>query len=232
MDWNYLISFGLGALGALIIVWFRWINALPRFKSAIEIANLEAEYDAVSKDMMTKIKAKLPVDCCEVTHSENLRDDIWRQRCNSFIVSGAMYVVLGGLTALVFVGLDMQNVLDSSSIIKLISAGALWSSFYSFIEVKNINEYGLSKMAEEKKTMVEEITSEQRKQIEEYQEKINKSNNDCQTLQGKYNAVIAEYQEKIEQSNKNIETVIEKYHSLQGEYQKLSGRENGAGDAS
>jgi hypothetical protein len=219
MDWNLIISFCLGALGALVIVWLRWIDALPRFKSAIEIAKLEVEYDIVSNDIIKKIQDKLPVNCCEVTHSENLRDDIWRQRRNSFLVSAVMYVVLGGATALVFVGLDIQNALDSTSIIKLISAGALWSTFYSFIEVKNVDKIGLSKMAEENKKMVENIA-------DGYQEKIKDSYKDIQTIRQKYNSVIEEYQEKIKESNDNIELISKNYNLLLEEYQKISGLQN------
>jgi hypothetical protein len=228
MDWNYVISFSLGALGALVIVWFRWIDALPRFKTAIEIANLEDEYDVVSDDIVKKIKDKLPVDPSEVTHSENLRDDIWRQRCNSFFVSAFMYIVLGGATALIFIGLDIANPLDSAAIIKLISAGALWSTFYSFIDMRNTEKFSLSKMKDINDGAIAKITEKQQGQIKEYQDKINESYQDCQALRDKYHAVINEYEEKIQQSNQNIRTVIEKYNLLVDEYQKLSGRSDAA----
>jgi hypothetical protein len=194
MDWNYIVYFGLGALGALVIVWLRWIDALPRFKSAIEIAKLEDEYDVVSSDMIKKIQKDLPVDCCEVTHSENLRDDIWRQRCISFAVSAFMYIILGGATALIFVGLDIGNALDSAAIIKLISAGALWSTFYSFIEVKNADQFGLSKMAEEKNKMVEKITSE-------YQSEIKKSNANIELISNDFNLLLDKYQKLLKEKH-------------------------------
>jgi len=187
---NYVICFGLGAVGALVIVWLRWIEVLPRFKSAIEIAKLEEEFDIVSKDIINKLQKELEVDCCEVTHSENLRDDIWRQRCISFLVSAFMYVFLGGVTALIFVGLDLQNVLESTSIIKLISAGALWSSFYSFIEVKNADKYGFSKMNEEKNEMAEKV-------VQEWQEKVEDANRNLQWVSERYNNLLKEYEKKL-----------------------------------
>lgn len=214
MDWNYVISFFLGVIGALVIVWLRWIDALPRFKSAIEIASLENEYSAVSSDITKKIRDNSAVDCCEVTHSNNLRDDIWRQRSSSFLVSAFMYLILGGATALIFIGLDVQNPLETANVMKLIAAGALWSSFYSFIEVKKADDFGLSKMNEVQETMVTQITEEHKKDLKDIYD-------NCQNLQEKYTALINDYQEKISKANQNVKDIGEKYNVLIDKYQKL-----------
>jgi len=148
MDSNYLFCFALGALGALIIVWLRWIDALPRFKSAIEISLIEDDYSKIREHIVQTIKDGKTLDSNDLTYSENLRRDIQKQRTTSFLFSSILYTILGGATALIFVGLDAQN-LSETTIIKLIGAGALWSSFYSFLDVKNTDSFNITKQDEE-----------------------------------------------------------------------------------
>jgi hypothetical protein len=138
--WILLASFLIGSFGALVIVWLRWIGTLPRFSSSVEIGLCEEEYKEISGNISKKLKENKEITQPEVTHSNDLRDDIWRQRMKSFTTSAVLYTVLGGVTAALFVGWDLQNITDSANIAKLIAAGALWTTFYSFLDVKKTVE--------------------------------------------------------------------------------------------
>lgn len=189
----------LGAVGALLIVWLRWVGTLPRFSSSVEIGVIEDEYKELSTFMTTKVKEGKEITDPEVLHSDNLRDDIWRQRTKSFLVSSLLYVILGGATAVLFVGLEVKNIIDPLVIGKLLSAGALWSSFYSFIDVKKTDEAieairekmdteTLKKVDELKKTFKEELTK-----------KIDQGNSIIAELTEKYNDLVDKY-EKLKAS--------------------------------
>src|SRR3990170_9134503 len=133
--WIALGSFLIGVVGALFIVWLRWMGSLPRFSSTVEIESCEDEYRELSVYITQKITEGKKIDEPEVKHSNELRDDIWRQRMRSFLTSALLYVVLGGASAVLFVGLEIQSILDPASITKLLAAGALWTTFYSFLDV-------------------------------------------------------------------------------------------------
>ena len=201
--WNYLFSFLLGGLGALFIVWLRWTDALPRFKSAIEISLLEDEYNKIRDHIGRTIKDDKTLDSSDVKYSDQLRDDIWRQRSTSFLFSSILYVILGGATALIFIGLDAQNIFDTTTILKLISAGALWSSFYSFIEVKNAESFkNTEQEAEDKKQqqVLEAVKKEYDAQISELEDKTRKcvteANNTVSKLIKDYNDLVDEYEKQ------------------------------------
>src|SRR3972149_6955830 len=101
------------------------MGSLPRFSSSVEIESCEDEYKKVSGYITKKMTDGKQIEDPEVKHSNELRDDIWRQRTQSFLTS-----------ALLYVGLEIQNILDPTSITKLLAAGALWTTFYSFLDVK------------------------------------------------------------------------------------------------
>jgi hypothetical protein len=203
--WKFLGSF---LLGALLIVWLRWSGSLPRFSSSIEIKAVEEEYKTLTSFISTKLTTEKDVTKAEVQHSNNLRDDMWRQRTRSFLVSALLYVILGGATAFLFIGLEIENILDPAVIGKLISAGALWSSFYSFIDVKKtdeaieaererIDDESIQKIEELKKTFEEEI----KKKIK----KIHEGNETITDITNKYNDLVEKYvkikDEKLEEGS-------------------------------
>lgn len=209
---NYLFSFALGALGALFIVWLRWTDALPRFKSAIEISLLEDEYKNIREHIDRTIKDDAKsLESPDVIYSNELRDDIWRQRTTSFLFSSVLYIFLGGATALIFIGLDVQDITSTTTILKLISAGALWSSFYSFIEVKNADSF---------KNAIQEDEDRKQQQV-------------LENVKKEYNAKLAEIEEQMRRSfeeetkncmieaNNKISTVIKQYNDLVDEYERL-----------
>jgi hypothetical protein len=177
-------------VGALFIVWLRWMGTLPRFSSTVEIESCEDEYKKVSSYITKKMEVEGgKLDAPEVEHSNMLRDDIWRQRTQSFMTSALLYVVLGGASAVLFVGLEIQNILDPLSITKLLAAGALWTTFYSFLDVKktsavldgkkeSVDKEILAKAEEVTKGLTEKLEAEKAKVLE---------------IAGKYNAVVEEF---------------------------------------
>ncbi|MDD1676995.1 MAG: hypothetical protein LUQ40_04570 [Methanomicrobiales archaeon] len=190
MVWNYIGSFALGALGALFIVWLRWTGSMPRFSSSIEIQQTENEYEALRAAIAKKIDGgNESLTDAEVRHSDQLRDDVWRQRSTCFLCSAIMYVVLGGATAFIFVGLDVQNLTELDTILKLIAAGALWSSFYSFIDVEKAEKTVIAGREGESKTregLHGEMNAAYEKAMTEANKKLQKANAD-------YNELVDEY---------------------------------------
>jgi hypothetical protein len=192
--WVLISSFIIGAIGALLIVWLRWTGAMPRFSSSVEIAVIEDEYNKVSDYITKRIENDEEIKDPEVHHSDNLRDDIWRQRTRSFAVSALLYVVLGGFTAVLFVGLETQNVLDPLIITKLLAAGALWTTFYSFLDVKKSEETVKTLRENSDKadlTRLDEITTS-------YEDKLakmrNEANNKISQVVSTYNVLVEEYE--------------------------------------
>ena len=175
----------IGVVGALFIVWLRWMGSLPRFSSTVEIESCEDEYKKVSGYITKKMTDGKQIEDPEVKHSNELRDDIWRQRTQSFLTSALLYVVLGGASAVLFVGLEIQNILDPTSITKLLAAGALWTTFYSFLDVKKT-----SAVLESKK---EGIDKEDLAKVEGLKEKLEEEKAKVIEIAGKYNAVVEEY---------------------------------------
>jgi len=187
--WIALGSFLIGVVGALFIVWLRWMGSLPRFSSSVEIESCEDEYKKVSGYITKKMADGKEVDEPEVKHSNELRDDIWRQRTQSFLTSALLYVVLGGASAVLFVGLEIQNILDPTSITKLLAAGALWTTFYSFLDVKKTSAALESKkegLDKEILAKAEEVTNGLTEKLEEEKAKVIE-------IAGKYNAVVEEF---------------------------------------
>jgi len=221
--WEFVGSFLLGAVGALMIVWLRWVGALPRFSSSIEIEIIEDEYKELSECLRAKVKetkskitdseaehADNRITGHEVTYSNDLRDDIWRQRRSSFLVSAILYVVLGGATALIFVGLEAQNILDPLVVGKLISAGALWSSFYSFIDVKKADQANESIREKEDAKVakkVEKLDTEVAKKMEKLKQ-----------------AFEEEVKAQADEADSTIERLIVQYNDLVAKYNKLKGK--------
>ena len=190
MYWVLLGSFLFGAVGALLIVWLRWTGTLRRFSSSVEIEIIEEEYKDVSAYITSKIKEGKEINEPEIHHSDNLRDDIWRQRTKSFLTSALLYVILGGFTAVIYIGLEVENILDPLIIAKLVTAGALWTTFYSFIDVKKADE--LIKDLEDEKdeeslTKIEELRKKFEEKILLEREKANKI---IRELVEKYNEAV------------------------------------------
>lgn len=193
----FAASFLIGSVGALVIVWLRWIGTLPKFSSSVEIGIIEEEYKDLSKSMSTTIKGgQKVITNPEVNHSNNLRDDIWRQRTNSFAVSAIMYLILGGATAVLFIGLEtnsLTDLLDPLVITKLLSTGALWSSFYSFIDVKKTDE-NLEKIRENQDRETEKKMDKLEKSYEKkVKEKVNEANDKIRGLAKKFNDLVDKY---------------------------------------
>ncbi len=206
MFWEFVGSFLLGAVGALVIVWLRWVGTMPRFSSSVEIAIIEDEYKELSECMSAKVremKSRITdseakpddnrITDPEVRHSNNLRDDIWRQRTSSFLVSAILYVVLGGATALIFVGLEAQNILDPLVVGKLISAGALWSSFYSFIDVKKVDEKNETIRDKLDAKVVEKVENAEKSFEKELKRQAAEANRIIDDLGAKYNELVTKY---------------------------------------
>lgn len=210
---NYLYSFALGAVGALFIVWLRWTDALPRFKSAIEISLLEEEYKQIRDHIEKTITNDKSLESPDVTYSNELRDDIWRQRTTSFLFSSILYVILGGATALLFIGLDVENIADTATIMKLISAGALWSSFYSFIEVKNADSFNKA-AAETEEIKQQQVLEDIKKEYDAKMTKIEDTTKTCMT-----------------EANTKMSALIQEYNDLLDEYQKMKSGQAAGGTA-
>ncbi len=185
-------------VGALFIVWLRWMGTLPRFSSSVEIESCEEEYKKVSGYITKKMADGKEIEDPEVKHSNELRDDIWRQRTQSFLTSALLYVVLGGASAVLFVGLEVQNILDPTSITKLLAAGALWTTFYSFLDVKKTSAALESKKAgldNEILAKAEEVTKGLTEKLEEEKAKVIE-------IASKYNAVVEEFMKLRESGGK------------------------------
>lgn len=189
----YIACFAVGVVGALVIVWLRWIGTLPRFSSSVEIAGLEDEYKGLKDLIAKKEKDGKNITGAEVDHSENLRKGIWKQRWSSFAISSLVYPILGGATAVLFVGIGTENVTDPLVIGKLLAAGALWTSFYSFIDVRKTDE-ALNSVREE----TDKVTIE----------RLDEATNDYITLKSAYDKVT----NKATQATKKIEEITADYN--------------------
>jgi hypothetical protein len=184
--WVVLGSFLIGTVGALVIVWLRWIGTLPRFSSSIEIENCEDDYKKISNSIAKKLENQREISDAEAKYSNDLRDDIWRQRTKSFLTSAIMYAVLGGATAVLFVGFEIQNILDSANIAKLLAAGALWTTFYSFLDVKKT-----AAAVDSKKENLDEINMSK---TEEVAKKLTEEKNTVLEYANKYNELVEAYE--------------------------------------
>jgi hypothetical protein len=185
--WIVFSSFLIGTVGALFVVWLRWIGTLPTFSSSIEIQGCEEEYKKITSFISKKLEDQKEITESEEKYSNDLRDDLWRQRTKSFLTSAILYTILGGATAVLFVGLELQSITDSANIAKLLAAGALWTTFYSFIDVKKT-----SAAIDSKKESLDEINlaivSNLQKQLENEKNKVIEYAN-------KFNHVVEAYNE-------------------------------------
>jgi hypothetical protein len=93
--YSYLGAFLIGFVGALVIVWLRFVGTLPRFSSTIEIKSCEEEYEGLSTVMSRRVKDGEDLREPEVQHSDNLRKDIWKQRWAGFGISTIIYPISG-----------------------------------------------------------------------------------------------------------------------------------------
>ena len=184
--WVVLGSFLIGTVGALVIVWLRWIGTLPRFSSSIEIENCEDDYKKISNSIAKKLENQKEISDAEAKYSNDLRDDIWRQRTKSFLTSAIMYAILGGATAVLFVGFEVQNILDSATIVKLLAAGALWTTFYSFLDVRKT-----AAVVDGKKESLDEINLSK---TEEVAKKLTEEKNTILEYANKYNELVEAYE--------------------------------------
>jgi hypothetical protein len=211
---DFLITFTIGSVGALIMVYLRWIGVLPRFKSAIETDQLEGEYEEIRKRISEKMKAGESPTPAEIEHSNNLRDDIRRQKTTGFLGWAAMYVILGGAVASLFLGETIQNLGEVDKVVKVASAGAFWTSFLSILDAR---------VAERR---VEELRSKSDKEIEE---KIDQIKGVAQKEIEKANITINESNQKmkklVETYNLDVEQLTDAYNNLLEKYTKISGRQ-------
>lgn len=189
----YVGAFFVGVIGALVIVWLRWVGSLPRFSSSIEIAGCEEEYECLSTAMTRKVKDDTDLSQPEVQHSDSLRKDIWKQRWATFGVSALLYATLGGATALLFVGIGVQDITDPLTIGRLLTAGALWTGFYSFIDVRKADDVADIKRrewAKEANKDAEELKRYYEKRIKNLTESANKT---ITRLVAEYDAIVLEH---------------------------------------
>lgn len=217
-----IASFLVGAVGALVIVWFRWTKVLPRFSSGIELEVIETEYEELRGYIANKIKNKKVgiLGSPDVVHSNNLRDDIWRQRRSSFFVSAIMYLILGGATAVLFIGLEINtltDLLDAQVIIKLLTTGALWSSFYSFIDVKKADEIAEKEREKKDKENEEKI----RDLTKDSQDRLKEKDKEIKGAKEKIKEATEKANEKIKEANEQIESLVKKYNELVDEYTRV-----------
>jgi predicted RNase H-related nuclease YkuK (DUF458 family) len=210
--WIVFGSFLIGTVGALVIVWLRWIGTLPKFSSSVEIESCEEEYKKVSAAISKKLEEQKDITDAEVQHSNELRDDIWRQRLKSFSTSAILYATLGGATAVLFVGFDLQNITDSTNIIKLLAAGAMWTTFYSFLDVRKTAE-----VIDEKKEMLDE------QMLAKMKEALAKSEEKVKDVIAQSKAITSNLKAQLfEEKNRAIE-YAKKYNEVVDEYNKLVG---------
>jgi len=189
--WIMFSSFLIGTVGALFVVWLRWIGTLPTFSSSIEIQGCEEEYKKITRFISKKLEDQKEITESEEKYSNDLRDDLWRQKTKSFLTSAILYTILGGATAVLFVGLELQSITDSANITKLLAAGALWTTFYSFIDVKKTSAAIDSK----KESIDETILAKTREIVSNLQKQLENEKNKVIEYADKYNHVVEAYRE-------------------------------------
>ncbi|MCP8305925.1 MAG: hypothetical protein H3Z49_02305 [archaeon] len=211
MSEGLITTFFVGVVGALVVVYLRWIGAFPRFKSSLEIDKLEDEYKVIQETLTAKLKEKEVVTQPEVEHSNNLRDDIWRQKSTGFLGWAVIYVLLGGAIATLFGG-EIQSLSDVATITKVASIGAFWTSFISLFDTKLADraaEEARRKIDEKYAEAMERVKNGTESKIDEANKVINAKKAELRTLAEKYNRDIGqltdEYNKMVEEYNKLFE---------------------------
>lgn len=216
----------IGGVGALVTVYLRWTSVLPRFKNFLEIDQLEEDYANLRKALNEKLKTGVSITDAEAKYANELRDDIRHMKMTGFSGWAVLYVIIGSVFATVFVGSEVKGITDTAAIVKLMSAGAFWTSFLSLLDVKvadNMAQGIRRKIDEGSAETIKKLENEAKAQIASAEAKVNdklketidKCNDTLKEVTGRYNA-------DIEKITGEYNTLVEDYNELLEKYNKAT----------
>jgi len=191
LELELLVQFLFGVAGALVLVYLRIYEALPRMSGSREIELREDEIEGLRKkwhDIAKKSEESTDSELDE-KRLDNLRDDYDRRerelrnevrslKLRQWTLAATLYILLGGLFALVVFPLISEGKIISEGTIQLIEAvkcmaiGFTWTTYISLITGKTVekesNEIQQKAIEEWEKTKLEEVVKKTKKITEDF----------------------------------------------------------------
>lgn len=216
LELELLVQFLLGVGGALVLIYLRIYEALPRMSGTREIKLREEEIDGLREKWHEYVKKseestdpeqdkKLDGLRDDVdTRESGLRNEIRSLKLRQWTLAATLYIILGGLFAVVVFPLISEGKIISEGTIQSIEAlkcmaiGFTWTTYISLIT---------GKTAEKESIEISE------KELNEVMKKDEIILND---LVENYNKKIKDIAEDFDKYRKNSKELIDKYKELLG----------------
>jgi len=207
LELELLAQFLFGVGGALVLIYLRIYEALPRMSGTKEIKLREGEIEDLSKkwhEIAKKSEESMNSSFDQLrrdyqTRESELRNEIRSLKLRQWALAATLYIILGGLFALVVFPLISEEKIISEGTIQSIEAvkcmaiGFTWTTYISLItgktvekESNDIQEKALNEL--EKKT--DDIVENYTKKIKDITEDFDKYKKNSKELLDKYKELL------------------------------------------
>lgn len=207
LDPELLAQFLFGIGGALVLIYLRIFEALPRMSGTKEIKLREGEIEDLRKkwhEIAKKSEATMNSSFDQLrsdyqTRESELRNEVRSLKLRQWALAATLYIVLGGLFALVVFPLISEGkiisegTIQSIEAIKCMAIGFTWTTYISLItgktvekESSDIQEKALNEL--EKKT--DDIVENYTKKIKDITADFDKYKKNSKELLDKYKELL------------------------------------------
>jgi hypothetical protein len=208
LEFELLFQFLFGIVGALVIIYLRVYETLPRMSGATLILDRTQEADQLKEkwhslaiesetvkdtDVLEKLR-----DDYQLRESE-IRKEVRDLKFRQWILTAGLYVILGGFFALIVFPLisDEKILLDGMiqpvEALKCMGIGFTWTTYISLLESKNPEKEAREireKILQDVETKTEEVTKHYEKDIKDITGEFEEYRKNAKELIDKYKALL------------------------------------------
>lgn len=230
MELELVAQFLFGVGGALVIIYLRIFDVLPRMSGASMIKDRSLEVEKLSKKWLSLAeKSEKTInndaykdlrDDYQIRESE-IRKEIRSLKFRQWALAATLYIILGGLFALVVFPLISEEkillggMLQPIEALKCMGVGFTWTTYITLLESKKPGKE-LEEIRDKALEEVNKNVSNDDQKVKEAGKKTVEAEKKAAETTDRYDKAITALNEDFKTYRENAKELIEKYKDLLG----------------
>lgn len=224
LEFELLAQFLFGIVGALVIIYLRVYEALPRMSGATLIKDLSQHAEQLREKLDKLVQSEKNSYTIEKLKVINNREKDIRREINSikfkqWTLTASLYIILGGFFALVVYPLISQGkilldgVIQPVEALKCMGIGFTWTTYISLLESKE-PEKEARKIWDKSNEELKKKNTEIEQKVEDLEEEKAKLEKKAVEDTKRYDEVIASLKKDFDTYKETAKKLIKKYKNL------------------